>query len=117
MIKNEEGYADPTYDGAYKTIRQEEKRKQDEADAARMDKAIHLVVGRIQTGSYTSKTGEKKYTTEISVSRAEFIEKRQSGPSQGNYHAGNQNTPTGGFEQMGTEVNDPQWMEQEEIPF
>lgn len=41
MIKNEEGYADPTYDGAYKTIRQEEKRKQDEADAARMDKAIH----------------------------------------------------------------------------
>ena len=43
MIKNEEGYADPTYDGAYKTIRQEEKRKQDEADAARMDKAIHKV--------------------------------------------------------------------------
>lgn len=41
MIKNEEGYADPTYDGAYKIIRQEEKRKQDEADAARMDKAIH----------------------------------------------------------------------------
>lgn len=35
MIKNEEGYADPTYDGAYKIIRQEEKRKQDEADAAR----------------------------------------------------------------------------------
>lgn len=34
MIKNEEGYADPTYGGAYKTIRQEEKRKQDEADAA-----------------------------------------------------------------------------------
>lgn len=29
MIKNEEGYADPTYGGAYKTIRQEEKRKQD----------------------------------------------------------------------------------------
>lgn len=41
MIKNEEGYADPTYDGAYKTIRKEEKRKQDEADAARMEKAIH----------------------------------------------------------------------------
>lgn len=45
MIKNEEGYADPTYDGAYKTIRQEEKRKQDEADAARMDKAIHKAYG------------------------------------------------------------------------
>ena len=25
MIKNEEGYMDPTYAGAYKTIRQEEK--------------------------------------------------------------------------------------------
>lgn len=36
IIKNEEGYADPTYSGAYKTIRQEEKRKQDEADAARV---------------------------------------------------------------------------------
>lgn len=43
MIKNEEGYADPTYAGAYKTIRQEEKRKQDEADAARMETAIHQV--------------------------------------------------------------------------
>lgn len=41
MIKNEEGYMDPTYAGAYKTIRQEEKRKQDEADAARMETAIH----------------------------------------------------------------------------
>lgn len=41
MIKSEEGYMDPTYAGAYKTIRQEEKRKQDEADAARMETAIH----------------------------------------------------------------------------
>lgn len=40
MIKNEEGYADPTYGKAYKTIRQEEQRKQDEADAARMEKAL-----------------------------------------------------------------------------
>lgn len=40
MIKNEEGYADPTYDGAYKTIRQEEKRRLDEADAARNVKIL-----------------------------------------------------------------------------
>lgn len=45
MIKNEEGYADPTYGGAHKAIRQEEKRKQDEADADRMDKAIHKARG------------------------------------------------------------------------
>lgn len=76
-----------------------------------------LVEGRIQTGSYTSKSGEKKFTTEISVNRAEFIEKRSESSTQGNSHAGSHNVPPVGFEQMGTEVNDPQWMEQEEIPF
>lgn len=76
-----------------------------------------LVEGRIQTGSYTSKSGEKKYTTEISVNRAEFIEKRSETSTQGNSHAGSHNAPPVGFEQMGTEVNAPQWMEQEEIPF
>lgn len=75
-----------------------------------------LVEGRIQTGSYISKSGEKKFTTEISVNRAEFIEKRSESSTQGN-HAGNHNAPPVGFEQMGTEVNDPQWMEQEDLPF
>lgn len=76
-----------------------------------------LVEGRVQTGSYTSKSGEKKFTTEISVNRAEFIEKRSETSTQGNSHAGSYNAPPVEFEQMGTEVNDPQWMEQEEIPF
>lgn len=76
-----------------------------------------LVEGRIQTGSYTSKSGEKKFTTEISVNRAEFIEKRSKTSTQGNSHAGSHNASPVGFEQMGTEVKDPQWMEQEEIPF
>lgn len=76
-----------------------------------------LVEGRIQTGSYTSKSGEKKFTTEISVNRVEFIEKRSETSTQGNSHAGSHNAPPVGFEQMGTEVKDPQWMEQEEIPF
>lgn len=76
-----------------------------------------LVEGRIQTGSYISKSGEKKFTTEISVNRAEFIEKRFESSTQGNSHAGNHNAPPVGFEQMGTEVNDPQWMEQKDIPF
>lgn len=76
-----------------------------------------LVEGRVQTGSYTSKSGEKKFTTEISVNRAEFIEKRSETSTQGNSHAGSHNAPPVEFEQMGTEVNDPQWMEQEEIPF
>lgn len=76
-----------------------------------------LVEGRIQTGSYTSKSGEKKYTTEISVNRAEFIEKRSETSTQGNSHAGSHNAPPIGFEQMGTVVEDPQWMKQTEIPF
>lgn len=76
-----------------------------------------LVEGRIQTGSYTSKSGEKKYTTEISVNRVEFIEKRSEIPMQVNSHAGNQNVSTGGFEQMGTETNASQGMEQEDFPF
>lgn len=76
-----------------------------------------LVEGRIQTGSYTSKSGEKKFTTEISVNRAEFIEKRSETSTQGNSHVGSHNAPPVGFEQMGTEANDPQWMEQEEISF
>ena len=72
---------------------------------------------RIQTGHYTDKNGETKYTTEIAVSRSEFVEKRSESSTQGNYHSSNQNAPTGGFEQIGTVVKDPQWMEQEEISF
>lgn len=57
-----------------------------------------LVEGRIQTGSYTSKSGEKKFTTEISVNRAEFIEKRSETSTQGNSHAGSHNAPPVGFD-------------------
>ncbi len=32
------------------------------------------VVGRIQTGSYTTNSGEKKYTTDVLASKVEFIE-------------------------------------------
>lgn len=76
-----------------------------------------LVEGRIQTGHYTDKNGETKYTTEIAVSRSEFVEKRSESSTQGIYHSSNQNASTGGFEQIGTVVKDPQWMEQEEISF
>ncbi len=76
-----------------------------------------LVEGRIQTGSYTSKSGEKKYTTEISVNRVEFIEKRSGSSGQGDYHVDNQNAPTGGFGQFGTAAKESPAMEQEDIPF
>ncbi len=43
--------------------------------------AVH---GRISTGSYTTQTGEKRYTTDIIADRVEFIGgKGQSSPQQG----------------------------------
>lgn len=41
-------------------------------------KGIKIAVnGRIQTGSYTKEDGTKIYTTEVAVSRQEFVEKKQ----------------------------------------
>ncbi|NDL66686.1 single-stranded DNA-binding protein [Anaerotalea alkaliphila] len=37
-----------------------------------------LVVGRLQTGSYTDNEGNKKYTTEIIVEEQEFAESKRS---------------------------------------
>lgn len=39
------------------------------------------IEGRIQTGNYTNREGQKVYTTEIAVERQEFLEKR-TGNSQ-----------------------------------
>ena len=75
-----------------------------------------LVEGRIQTGHYTDKNGETKYTTEIAVNRSEFVEKRSESSTQ-NYRDDNQNAPTGGFGQFGTATKEPPAMEQEEIQF
>ena len=43
------------------------------------------IVGRIQTGSYTNKEGNKVYTTEVVVEEQEFAEskKSQSNPEDG----------------------------------
>lgn len=37
-----------------------------------------LVVGRIQTGSYTNKDGQKVYTTDVVVEEHEFVESKQT---------------------------------------
>lgn len=41
-----------------------------------------IVVGRINTGSYENKEGNKVYTTDVVVNRHEFCESKQSGMSQ-----------------------------------
>lgn len=40
------------------------------------------VIGRIQTGSYTNKDGQKVYTTEVVVEEQEFAESKNSGNNE-----------------------------------
>ena len=51
------------------------------------------VVGRIQTGSYTNKDGQKVYTTDVVIEEQEFAESKNSGSSDNNQSApANKNT-------------------------
>ena len=43
------------------------------------------VVGRIQTGSYTNRDGQKVYTTDVVVEEQEFAESKASGESNGGF--------------------------------
>ena len=71
-----------------------------------LHKGIKIAVtGRIQTGSYTNKEGQKVYTTDIVVEEHDFCE------SKGNQGAGTQEQPDeNGF------MNIPTGLE-EELPF
>lgn len=61
-----------------------------------------MVSGRIQTGSYTNKEGQKVYTTDVIVENHEFCESK--GASTPN------NADSGGFKAVPAEV-------EEELPF
>ena len=71
-----------------------------------------LIVGRIQTGSYTNKDGQKVYTTDVVVEEQEFAESKNASQYQ------NQNTqapPVG--ESTGDEfMSNPDGID-EELPF
>ena len=41
-----------------------------------------VVIGRIQTGSYTNKDGQKVYTTDVVVEEMEFAESKKQGSQQ-----------------------------------
>lgn len=41
------------------------------------------VTGRIQTGSYTNKEGQKVYTTDVVCNEVEFVEKKAAGDGAG----------------------------------
>ena len=67
------------------------------------------VVGRIQTGSYTNKDGQKVYTTDVVVEEQEFAESKNSGSSNNNQSApANKNTDF---------MNIPDGIDDSELPF
>ena len=69
-----------------------------------------LVSGRIQTGSYTNKEGQKVYTTDIVVDSQEFADSKGSGSGSGSSAA--PSTPAGdGF------MNIADGVEDEGLPF
>ena len=76
-----------------------------------------LVEGRIQTGSYTNKDGQKVYTTDVVVERHEFVEGRNAGGNDGGFVS----APSAPFENAKNDVNDgfmniPDGID-EELPF
>ena len=76
-----------------------------------------VVTGRIQTGSYTNRDGQKVYTTEVIVEDQEFAESKNaaSGNSDGGYRAAERPAPSSaigdGF------MNIPDGVEDEGLPF
>ena len=67
-----------------------------------------VITGRIQTGSYTNKDGNKVYTTDVVVEEQEFAESKAA--ASGNQGSQSQKTSGDGF------MNVPAGMD-EELPF
>lgn len=73
-----------------------------------------VVEGRIQTGSYTNKDGQKVYTTDVVVENSEFAESKASSSTGGDYSVSRpepRDASTDGF------VNIPDGVEDEGLPF
>ena len=51
------------------------------------------ITGRIQTGSYTNREGQKAYTTDVVVEEQEFAESKNAGGNNGGYSAPQHNNP------------------------
>ena len=51
------------------------------------------ITGRIQTGSYTNREGQKVYTTDVVVEEQEFAESKNAGGNNGGFSAPQHNNP------------------------
>ena len=58
------------------------------------------LTGRIQTGSYTNREGQKVYTTDVVAEEVEFVESKNS-------QQGGQQQPAGGFNPQNASTNGP----------
>ena len=67
-----------------------------------------VVTGRIQTGSYTNRDGQKVYTTDVVVEEQEFAESKK------NTQPAPEPAPVGGYEGF---MNIPDNVEDEGLPF
>ncbi|HBP25090.1 MAG TPA: single-stranded DNA-binding protein [Oribacterium sp.] len=82
-----------------------------------------VVEGRIQTGSYTNKEGQKVYTTDVVVENQEFAEsKSASAGNSANYSANRSYGQPQGGQQSGGAIGDgfmniPDGVEDEGLPF
>lgn len=74
------------------------------------------ISGRIQTGSYTNKEGQKVYTTEIVVEEQEFAESKSSGDNGAVYYPPKQTPPPAPADGADGFMNIPDGIE-EELPF
>ena len=72
-----------------------------------------LITGRIQTGSYTNKDGQKVYTTDVIIDEQEFADSRAAGQvnSTGTEASQADSMPGDGF------MNLPVGVEDDGIPF
>ena len=74
--------------------------------------AVH---GRISTGSYTSQTGEKRYTTDIIADRVEFIGGKEQNSSQQGRPVQPDSSFFGDFPDEDNDIFQP--VDDEDIPF
>lgn len=76
-----------------------------------------IVTGRIQTGSYTNKDGQRVYTTDVIVEEQEFAESKNA--AAGNANSGNSNNYSAPTERESADgfMNIPDGVEDEGLPF
>lgn len=74
-----------------------------------------LVSGRIQTGSYVNKDGNKVYTTDVIVEDQEFADSKNQNAENGG--AGNNQQGTGSAASGDGFMNIPDGIEDESLPF